>query len=418
MRRYLLSGGLSAVIMLSGCGSGDSGSDGTSNPTPQPPQTATGRFIDAVVKGLEYTSGDQSGVTSDSGNFTYEVGENIVFGVGGVSLGTAAGAEFITPVDLAQNDTGSVKVQNLVRFLLMLDSDGDSTNGITISSEVRNFATNWVQPDLATDTLDSELAQIMADVMAVDNRLPILPSADDAKSHIENTLSCLASGIFAGTFSGTDSGSFLLWVQHQRFDPVVFGDTEPRVGVTSALIYSTVENVVLGVAPQKGISFNTNKQFVSGIVANGASFSGEMAGYDALANGSWSNGLTGDSGTFSGERLAGNESAVYRLSGFFNLTGFDFTPDGSGLIGLNIAEDNSVTGVMVTLRGDEIDLIGTLNGNEISVSGGQHSFTLAFDPDGTDTANDFALGNVAGFIGTWNSNSGTGEVIGTSCSPD
>lgn len=418
MRSYYLTVGLGTLLALSGCGGGG-GSNGGSTPTPTPsPQTATGRFIDTVVEGLEYSSGDQSGITSDSGSFTYEVGEDVTFSVGTVELGTVEGSELITPVDLVGGDSDTLEVQNIVRFLLMLDSDGNSSNGITISAEVRGIAENWLQPDFTTDLLDGELASITADVMAVDNRLPVLPSPAEAKDHLEATLSCLASGIFAGTFSGTDEGTFVLWVQHQRYDPLVFGDTDPRVGVTSALVYSSVEDVVLGVAPQRGLSFNSEKQFVSGVVSNGASFSGELADYNTLANGSWSNGLTGDSGTFAGERLAGGEGAVYRLSGFINIPGFDFTPDGSGLIGLDIASDNSVTGVMVTLRGDETDLSGALTGNEISVSGGGHSFTLTFDPDGTDPFNDVALGNVAGFTGSWVSNIGTGDVIGTSCQPD
>lgn len=73
---------------------------------------------------------------------------------------------------------------------------------------------------------------------------------------------------------------------------------------------------------------------------------------------------------------------------------------------------------MVTLRGDITDLTGMLTGNEITVSGGEHSFTLTFDPDGTDSSNDLALGNVAGFVGTWSNNLGTGDVVGTSCQSD
>ena len=69
--------------------------------------------------------------------------------------------------------------------------------------------------------------------------------------------------------------------------------------------------------------------------------------------------------------------------------------------------DNSVTGVMVTLIGDETPLTGTLTGNNISVLGGNHSFTLTFDSDGTDPSNDLALGTTSGFIGTMTNASGT-----------
>ena len=73
---------------------------------------------------------------------------------------------------------------------------------------------------------------------------------------------------------------------------------------------------------------------------------------------------------------------------------------------------------MVTLRDDETALTGTLTGNAISVSGGDNNFTLAFDPDGTDSSNDSVLGTTSGFIGQLTNSSGTSDVIGTSCKPD
>ncbi|UVW33810.1 hypothetical protein NYF23_07090 [SAR92 clade bacterium H455] len=381
-------------------------------------QTAEGRFIDAVVEGLSFTSGDQTGVTDSEGTFVYEVGQNITFSVGAVEIGTAAGSDIISPVDLTGSNSTMPDTQNIVRFLLMLDSDGDSSNGITISNEVQLMAENWTQPDFTTDLLDGELASIIADVMAVDNRIPVLPSAMEAQAHLEGTLACLTSGVFKGTFSGQDNGTFLLWVQHERFDPLVFGDDTPRVGVTSALVFSTDENLVSGVAPQQGLSFDSEKLFISGLVSTGAEFTGELVDYQTITNGSWQNSIFNESGTFSGERLAGGEGAVYRLSGFFNLQGFGFTADDSGLVALDIMTDNSVTGVMVTLRGDETPLTGTRTGNDITVSGGGNSFSLSFDPDGSDSANDLALGTTSGFLGTMTGASGTSDVIGTSCQPD
>jgi len=175
---------------------------------------------------------------------------------------------------------------------------------------------------------------------------------------------------------------------------------------------------VSGVAPQQGLFFDSEKSFISGLVSTGAEFTGELVDYQTITNGSWQNSIFNESGTFSGERLAGGEGAIYRLSGFFNLQGFGFTADDSGLVALDIMTDNSVTGVMVTLRGDETPLTGTLSGTDITVSGGGYSYTLSFDPDGSDSANDLALGTTSGFIGTMTGASGTSDVIGTSCQPD
>ena len=50
----------------------------------------------------------------------------VTFSVGGVALGTVAAEEVITPVDLVPDGTTDTPaVQNIVRFLMMLDDDGD-----------------------------------------------------------------------------------------------------------------------------------------------------------------------------------------------------------------------------------------------------------------------------------------------------
>ncbi len=413
---------ISSLCLLTACGSGG----GSDTPEPLPPpvaQTAEGRFIDSVVEGLEYSSGEQSGITSDSGTFIYELATNgepadVTFKVGAITLGTVTGNASITPVDLTGSDSSMTNTQNIVRLLLMLDFDGDSSNGITISNEVREIAANWVQVDFTSLNFEAEMATIISDVSVVDSRTPILPPALAAQNHLEGTLACLSSGVFKGSFSGGDNGTFLLWVQHQRFDPFTFGDDTPRVGVTSALVFSTDENLVSGVAPQRGLSFDSDKQFISGVVSTGAEFVGDMEDYQSITNGVWQNGLVNESGTFSGERIGGDEDANYRLAGFFNLQGFPFSADGSGLLALDIMADNSVTGIMVTLRGNETTLTGSLTANVITVSGGGNEFELAFDADGTDSSNDALLGTTSGFFGQLSNSSGTSDVIGTSCQPE
>lgn len=409
---------IGSLCLLVACGGGGSSNNGgnTSNP-PTTPQTAEGRFIDTVVEGLSFTSGDQTGTTDSEGTLTYEVGQNVTFSVGAVDIGSVAGSDIITPVDLTGSNSTMPDTQNIVRFLLMLDSDSDSANGITISNEVQLMAENWAQIDFTSADFEADLATIISDVAAVDNRTPVLPSAMEAQTHLESTLACLSSGVFKGTYSGQDNGTFLLWVQHERYDPLVFGDATPRVGVTSALVFSTDENVVSGVAPQQGLSFDSDQSFISGLASTGAEFTGELVDYAAITNGNWVNSIFNESGTFSGERIGGNQDAVYRLSGFFNLQGMGFSADNTGVVALDIFSDNSVSGTMVTLRGDETPLSGTRAGSSISVSGSDSSFLLSFDPNGTDSSNDVSLGTISGFVGTMTNNSGTNDVIGTSCNP-
>ena len=161
-------------------------------------QTATGRFIDSAVEGLSFTSGDQTGVTDAQGRFTYEVGDEVAFAVGAVTIGSAAGAAVITPLDLVADATSTTQaVQNIGRFLMLMDSDGDPSNGISISEGLRERAADWPEVDFATNDLESALSSIVPDT-SVDGARRTLPTAAAAQTHIEDGFRCLDSGFFEG----------------------------------------------------------------------------------------------------------------------------------------------------------------------------------------------------------------------------
>ena len=104
-----------SVLLLFACGGGGGG-DGD--------QTGVGIFKDANVSGLSYRSGSQAGVTGPGGEFVYEVGQMVTFSLGGVTLGSSIGKAVVTPVDLVSGgSTSNARVQNMVRFLTMLDTD-------------------------------------------------------------------------------------------------------------------------------------------------------------------------------------------------------------------------------------------------------------------------------------------------------
>jgi len=106
-------GSLAFLLILSvvfiACGGGGGGG-GTS--------TAQGVFIDSPVEGVEYISGSQSGITNADGKFTYEVGKNVEFKIGDISLGSVVGKSQITPLDLAgTDDINNLHALNISRFL-------------------------------------------------------------------------------------------------------------------------------------------------------------------------------------------------------------------------------------------------------------------------------------------------------------
>lgn len=257
-----------------------------------------GQFLDSVVSGLSFTSGGLTGNTDADGRFTYEAGQNVTFSVGGVTLGSTAGRAIVTPLDLVPNSTSStVAVQNLVRFLLLLDSDGDATNGITISDALRAAAENWPDVDFATLDLDAALATIIPDTQ-VDGTLRALPSAGVAQAHFEATFRCMFSGYFRGTYDGGDNGNFAFTILPD--------------GAMAGAAYSVPDDelFVLIFDPPGLLQVSNDGVFAAGLAVSGqqtgSSFSGSFPAYNQVS-GTWTD------GTFSGTRYAGTPTAAYKI---------------------------------------------------------------------------------------------------------
>ena len=123
------------AMAMSACGGGGGGS--SSDPT-----VSQGRFVDAAVEGITYTSGGQTGLTDVNGTFSYETGQPVTFSIGGITIGTVTGSAIITPVQLVNNatDETDLVVTNIVQFLLTVDADHNSANGIQITQAIRDAA--------------------------------------------------------------------------------------------------------------------------------------------------------------------------------------------------------------------------------------------------------------------------------------
>jgi hypothetical protein len=140
------------AFALSACGGGSGGpgtgdvvigGDGGSG-TPAV-VTISGTFVDAAVNGITFlgTPSNTTGLTGangTAGGFTVAQGDTVTFSVGGISLGSSNGAvtngKVVTPAELAGNatDATNARAVRIARFLQSLDADGNTTNGITIST--------------------------------------------------------------------------------------------------------------------------------------------------------------------------------------------------------------------------------------------------------------------------------------------
>lgn len=121
------------LLPLSGCFNGSSGSD-------DEPRSLTGVFVDSAVAGLDY-HGERTAasITDAQGQFTYLQGETISFAIGDLALGSAVGAEMLTPLSITEGASAPTdqSVVNKLILLQTLDADGNLNNGIQISDAIR-----------------------------------------------------------------------------------------------------------------------------------------------------------------------------------------------------------------------------------------------------------------------------------------
>ena len=124
---------LMSLTLITACGGG--GDDFVGQPV------LTGVFTDGPVAGLRYTTATLSGTTNDQGQFRYRQGETVTFFMGDLELGSAEGAEVLTPRDIVDGaaDVGDRQVNNMLVFLQILDQDGDLNNGIQLTSAIRDI---------------------------------------------------------------------------------------------------------------------------------------------------------------------------------------------------------------------------------------------------------------------------------------
>lgn len=189
-----------AVASLVGCGGGSGGSGGAS--------TKTGYFIDSAVEGLEYASGNTTGITGADGSFRYEEGKPVTFKIGGLILGSVRVTNNrVFPVDLISGATDEThpKVSLMAQILQTLDSDGDPANGITITETSRQAITQAIEVATADPTqTTAAINQLLS--TATQGRSAALVSQSDAESHLRTNLIKEFQGTWTGSYSGSSAG--------------------------------------------------------------------------------------------------------------------------------------------------------------------------------------------------------------------
>lgn len=369
-----------SVLALSGCGGGGGG--GTSS------STVTGSFVDKNVEGLSYTtSGGGSGVTGAAGTFTFTSGETIHFTLGNVDFGTAIADKAVSPIDLvAGGSSTNTAVLNRVRFLIMLDADGNADNGIQITDAIRSAAASWGAVDF-TDAINFDIQPGVLDAMGSTGS-SLLPTITQAQTHLESSLRCAYSGGFAGSFSGDDSGHFGAAI-------------DPRDGTLLLVGYSNIDGFFWGYG-NNSVTWDQVRSFSSGYTSNGAYFSGSMPTYDNVS-GSWTNSGASASGTYSGSRINSSPTAKYRITGYYY--GSDY-----GLFTANVGADNSVSVIGYSVS----DGATFTSSATASVSGSTVTVMNANTSNGANYSITYDLAT-GGTTGSWSNTGASGYIDGGGC---
>lgn len=172
------------LFTISACGGGSSSSD-QPIASPTSPEIFTGQFVDSAVQGLTYSTASQSGITNENGEFKYQSGEAVTFSIGGIVFPEVPSASLLTPLDVFNtDDVDDQRVSNLARLLQSLDVDGNADNGIEISEQSRNLASE-ISIDFSSNDLSTQVGQLLVNSAGVHQSLI---SAEQAKYHLQTTL--------------------------------------------------------------------------------------------------------------------------------------------------------------------------------------------------------------------------------------
>ncbi|MDD2789729.1 MAG: choice-of-anchor O protein [Sulfurimonas sp.] len=191
---------LSGVAIIAGCSSSGGSTDSTVDGGTTAVATQVGTFVDARVQGLSY-KGVKSGTTNIDGNYDFQGSERVTFGLGqSLVLGSLVPKTTpVSPLDFFDGtvDADDTRVSNILRLLQSLDADGNTSNGITITSDGIAALEAALVPTYFPSLTDVNISvlddQNITDILTVVvdgnySNLDEVVDANDSVAHLEDSL--------------------------------------------------------------------------------------------------------------------------------------------------------------------------------------------------------------------------------------
>lgn len=177
--------------------------------------TSSGKLYPLIISGLNYTSGHYSSVTDVNSSFGFDANANSLFSIGYIPIANIAAKALTSTNDLVAGITlgtssAANAEMNILRLLLALDSDSDSTNGIQLPCSLST----------ETGNIDFTLGEIefanQADVVRILNG-KALPTQAQALIQFQNARNRYYSGNYAVYYASYLSGMFPVAIGHIYF---------------------------------------------------------------------------------------------------------------------------------------------------------------------------------------------------------
>ncbi|MFD3283307.1 hypothetical protein ACE41O_09280 [Alteromonas macleodii] len=196
---------MGGVILVTACGEKSS-----TNVTLPPDPALTGVFVDSPVEGINYSSASvENGTTNAQGEYSYFRGEQLAFSIGQLTFPETPASSVISPLDLFATDNPfNQSVVNTLRLLQSLDTDGDPSNGISLSASAGDVAVATLdEGQTIEDFFNQSDADFAADVEvwlgSAGGASATLVDKAQAISHFVNYLEAELGTLFPNTFDVT-----------------------------------------------------------------------------------------------------------------------------------------------------------------------------------------------------------------------
>ncbi len=189
------------------------------NDTLDAEEANTGYFIDAAVSNVHYeTTSGLNGKTDNQGRFRFKTGDKVKFSLGKLILGESEPQTdgLITPKHLivgdntSPNDEQAKAISLLLRTLQSLDSDDNTSNGITITQEVLDNLSTEIKDIYFKDVNESALIELdNRHDLGLDDDYDGLLDVDEAKakSHFIASVDSWEKGEHEELNKNNDSGN-------------------------------------------------------------------------------------------------------------------------------------------------------------------------------------------------------------------